>query len=253
MKRLLLIAALCILCEAPCLAQSIVWNWVPNPQQSYGIFPNPIGEPFYTAGTDGVTLLPLSMTGDGTVDFSIQLIASSADAIQLLPTGNNAVLTQGPDAINLNSGSVNSLLPIGASWTLADNSPPYPTGANLIAGQSYLGYFGQFINQQGYIGVEFYEADGIHYGALDMAGYTQLGVLGFLYGYGYNQVPGAPFNLSDIPAMPTPEPSSWALLGLGIAGWFCGRHKQIWRLIRLRRDRPIPLNEELWQKLVAGG
>jgi hypothetical protein len=64
--------------------------------------------------------------------------------------------------------------------------------------------------------VEFYAADGIHYGALDMAGFTQLGVLGFLYGYGYNPVPGAPFNLSDIPPMPAPEPSTWTLLGLGI-------------------------------------
>lgn len=230
MKRLLLIAALCVLCEASCLAQGIVWNWVPNPQQDIGIFPDPIGEPIYSGPDSGVTLLPLSMRGNGTVDFYLQLIASSADAIQLLPTGSNAVLTDGPDAINLNSGSVSSLLPIGASWMLAQsNLGPYTIGANLVAGNAELGYFGQFINQRGYIGVEFYAADGIHYGALDMAVEDYGNVIGFFYGYGYNPVPGAPFNLSDIPPMPAPEPATWALLGLGIAGWFCGKHRRIWR------------------------
>ena len=211
---------------------------MPNPQQHYGIFPNPIGEPFYTAGTDGVTLLPLSMTGDGTVDFYIQLIASAADAIQLLPTGSNAVLTLGPDAINLNNGSVSSLLPVGASWMLAaSNLGPYTIGANLIAGSSQFGesdFYGQFINQNGYVGVEFSAADGIHYGALEMAGYTQLGVLGFLYGYGYNPVPHAPFNLSDIPPMPAPEPASWALLTIGSVFALYSR----WR--KLSRSVPTP-------------
>jgi len=74
--------------------------------------------------------------------------------------------------------------------------------------------------------VEFYEADGIHYGALDMAGFTQLGVLGFLYGYGYNPVPDAPFNLSDIPSMPTPEPFTWALLTTGMALIFYRRKRK---------------------------
>jgi hypothetical protein len=215
MKRLLLIAGLFVLCEASCLAQGIVWNWVPNPQQYIGIWPDPIGEPLYTGPDSPIaTLLPLSMTGDGTVDFYIQLIASSASAIQLLPAGSNAVLNLGPDAINLSSGVVSSLLPPGDNWWVAGNNPgPYIIGANLIAGQSDLGYFGQFINQRGYIGVEFYAADGIHYGALDMAGFTQLVVLGFLYGYGYNPVPGAPFNLSDIPPEPVPVPFEVTLTG----------------------------------------
>ncbi len=244
MKRLLLIAALFALCEGSILAQGIIWNWVPNPQQSYGIFPNPIGEPIYSGPDSGVTLLPLSMTGDGTVDFYIQLIASSADAIQLLPAGSNAVLTQGPDAINLSSGVVSSLTPIGASWFLAGNNPgPYTIGANLIAGNSELGYFGQFINERGYVGVEFYAADGIHYGALDMAGTTQAGIIGFFYGYGYNPVPGAPFDLSDIPSMPVPEPSTWTLLGFGIV-------MLAWRKRKLSGE-PCPSGSAAWQQRPA--
>ena len=91
--------------------------------------------------------------------------------------------------------------------------PPYPIAANILAGNAELGYFGQFNDLRGYIGVQFNEADGIHYGALDMAASSDSAVMGIFYGYGCNPVPGAPFDLSEIPSVP--EPSKVALLALG--------------------------------------
>ena len=80
------------------------------------LFPEPIGEPVYINPNAGMVTIAVDMTGNGTEDFYIQLINTSATTLQVLPEGNNAVLSQGADAIALNGGVVSSPTPIGATW-----------------------------------------------------------------------------------------------------------------------------------------
>jgi hypothetical protein len=217
MKRLLFIAALCTLCEGFAFAQGIVWTWVPNSQQGL-LFPDSIGNPIYATPQNPVVSIPIDMTGDGTVDFEFRARAIGTPVVEVLQEGANAVLSENGSAINLSSGVVSSLTPVGANWQLLDSGPPgspYTIGSMIIGGVQGEGIYRQFIDQNGYVGVEFYAADGIHYGALYVAGSSYSPLTGILYGYGYNPVPDAAFNLSDVPSMPVPEPSTWALLVLG--------------------------------------
>ena len=65
-------------------------------------------------------------------------------------------------------------------------------------------------NVTGHVGVQFYAADGLHYGWIRVRGgeYND----GRILDYAYNTEPG-----QSIAAGAVPEPSTWALLGLGLA------------------------------------
>ena len=231
MKRLLLIISLSILCEVSSLAQNIVWNWVPNPQagNENSLYPYPIGEIVYTSPEYPIDSIPIDMNGDGTVDFEFRAISIGPTVVEVLQHNANEVLATtvpppdiGEVAVALNTADqVSSLTPVGAEWLTkiaAGPEDPYDIGAML---DSQFSVDNQYTDQRGYIGVAFHAADGLHYGALEVIGiYDPTSEysgnnMGILYGYGYNPVPGAPFNLSDIPRMPVPEPSTRALLSLG--------------------------------------
>jgi len=209
MKQLFLIAWFA-LCGVSSPAQGIVWNWVTNTFQRLP-FPDPIGMPVYLLPDVYLDSTSIDMLGNGTVDFQLQATAlDGGESIQVLPSAGNAVLaitnsppdiSIGGDAVLLTSGNlVSSLNPVG-EWLGRIDGWPAPIGSDLLWGDSEVGYFGQFIDQRGYVGVEFYAADGLHYGALDVAGETAL-MAGILYGYGYNPVPNQPFDLSLVP-LPT--------------------------------------------------
>ena len=202
MKQLYLIA-LSALCGVYSPAQGIVWSWVPNTLDP--AFVHPIGIQVYNYPDHPLVSVPISMTGNGTVDFQFQATTlGGAPIIQVLPSAGNAVLsTQGGDAVLLTNGNqVSSINPVGV-WVGTNKLWP-SVGPDLLWGEYDYGYGGQFINQIGYVGVEFYAADGLHYGALDVGGEAYGSVVGWLYGYGYNPVPNQPFDLSLVPPVPAP-------------------------------------------------
>jgi len=210
-KQLFLTAGFA-LCGVSSPAQGIVWNWVPNSHSNL-IFDKPIGDAVYLRPDPYFDSRSIDMLGNGTVDFQLQATAlDGGQSIQVLPSAENAVLSiadlppsisNGGQAVLLTNGNqVSSLNPVGV-WLDAINGWPAALGSFLVGGFPEVGYGGQFVNQRGYVGVEFYAADGLHYGALDVAGATNL-LAGILYGYGYNPVPNQPFDLSLVPLAPAP-------------------------------------------------
>ena len=73
--------------------------------------------------------------------------------------------------------------------------------------------------REGYVGVQFFAADGLHYGWIRVRGgeYND----GRILDYAYNTVPGQP-----IAAGAVPEPSTWALFALGAAGFGMFRRRR---------------------------
>ncbi len=74
---------------------------------------------------------------------------------------------------------------------------------------------------RGFIGFQFEQQDGIHYGYFDVVMAAEAG--GVLLGWAYNSVPNA-----SLFASPVPEPSTWTLLGTGgLLFWWYGRKKRM--------------------------
>lgn len=73
---------------------------------------------------------------------------------------------------------------------------------------------------RGFIGFQFEQQDGFHYGYFDVVMAAEAG--GVLLGWAYNSLPNA-----SVFASPVPEPSTWTLMGLsGVLFWWYGRRKQ---------------------------
>ncbi len=178
------------------------------------------------------TELEMDLNNDGIVDFRFIGTAAIAAGFQLEPKNANKVLGY-PDSNNLLTGYRARRLTAGTDIATAAQAPlgwhgyqPNPrlsvTGLYLLACQGFFQCAGDFrpttgFGTEGYVGIQFFAADGLHYGWIRVLGGFEND--GTILDYAYNTVPG-----QSISAGAVPEPSTWALLGLGA---FC-----LWRFRR---------------------
>ena len=178
--------------------------------------------------------LDMDLNNDGTVDFRFIGTAAIAAGFQLEPKNANKVLGY-PDSANLLTGYRARRLLAGADIATAAQAPlgwhgyrPNPrlsvTGIYLLACQGFFQCAGDFkptsgFGTEGYVGIQFFAADGLHYGWIRVLGGFEND--GTILDYAYNSVPG-----QTITAGAVPEPSTWALLGVGFAALWKFRRRR---------------------------
>ena len=183
----------------------------------------------------------IDLNGDGSVDF--RFVSESGDYFHAEPQGQNMVLGYPLNALRyafmakrLQAGDVlASTSSPGLEWVgYQGNSSTYTTGPILIMSFGSESVGGEFPSrfgtvpgesfprvgyvQEGYVGVQFFGADGLHYGWIRVRGGYQS--YGTILDYAYNTVPG-----QGLAAGVVPEPSTWALLAVGAAAFCFGRRK----------------------------
>ena len=176
----------------------------------------------------------MDLNGDGVNDFRFVAEDPFGGGLYLEPQNQNGVLGY-PDSALRVSFRVRRLLAgadisagataTGLEWVGYEPNPRSSvTGPYLLYNQSFGGDGGgEFVARlpmgttEGYVGVQFYAADGLHYGWIRVRGgnYND----GRILDYAYNAVPGQSISVGAVP-----EPSTWALIVLGTAA--------LWKLRR---------------------
>src|SRR5262245_4311065 len=152
--------------------QELVWHWVPNPLLNNSSLPQRIGSAVYTDPDNPIRSIAIDMNGDGTVDFDFRARAIGPVVVEIVPLGTNEVLSIGLGAAPFErDGVVGPELPQDAAWLRRIDAPVYSIGSAILGclgpGDCIPSPFG---DQQHYVGVRFWAADGLHYGVLDVRG-----------------------------------------------------------------------------------
>ena len=170
------------------------------------------------------TELEMDLNKDGIVDFRFIGTDAIGAGFQLEPKNANKVLGY-PASLPVESATFRSRrLTAGTDIATAAQglvawygNRPNPnssvTGLYLLACQGFFQCAGDFkptsgFGTEGYVGIQFFAADGLHYGWIRvLGGYDNDGTI---LDYAYNSVPGQTITVGAVP-----EPSTWALLLLG--------------------------------------
>ena len=172
--------------------------------------------------------LIMDLNGDGVNDFRFVGESAFGGGLYLEPQNRNGVLGYPADRFSsaylvrrlaagndISSTTSSGLLYVGYNpQPLSSITGPYLL-YNLSRGGDGGGEFARANSRQteGYVGVQFFAADGLHYGWIRVRGgnYND----GRILDYAYNTVPG-----QGLAAGVVPEPSTLALLALGVAALF---------------------------------
>lgn len=177
-------------------------------------------------------LYPIDVDGDAVTDFTF---GAEAGFVGLRTERANRVIVRlspppniGGRVAKLDTGfQVGSSLDPVLAWNSSD-----PVGGYVSPGENAFAMIAINLSSgsasdwpgspgaRGFIGIQFEQPDGFHYGYFDVHMSAEGG--GVLLGWAYNSAPNA-----SVLASPVPEPSTWALLGTGgILFWWYGRRKQ---------------------------
>lgn len=179
----------------------------PNPQPTYSMS----GVPYEVL---------LDINGDGTPDFILrtQDPDTSINNAVLVPLGSSGIVTANGYVANLNFGDV-----IGPSSSWTTSKTTIGTLAIFEGGTSAEN--GNFAGQtNGYIGFDLMSGGTNYYGWMYVSAPNQSGLAGDagIYGtiteWAYQSLPNTPIFAGEVP-----EPSTWALLGLGAASMLARR------------------------------
>ncbi len=182
------------------------------------------------------TEFPMDLNSDGVNDFRFIAESAFAGGFYLEPRNHNKVLGYPADRLAtayrvrrlVGDADISSIMASGLEWVGYQPNPVSSvTGPFLFYSLSRGQGVGEFAPTQfgqqteGYVGIQFIATDGLHYGWIRVRGgyYND----GTILDYAYNTVPG-----QSISAGAVPEPSIWALIGLGAVG--------LWRFRRDDRD-----------------
>ncbi len=196
---------------------------------------------FFSYGTGirvGETLprteLEMDMDGNGTVDFRFLGLSTFEAGFQLEPKGANKVLglrDDGTPTTNIRArrlvvgNDISETTQVPLAWYGYRPNPLLSvTGVYLVACLDPFQCSGDFKANgsrltTGYVGIQFFAADGLHYGWIRVQGGAEND--GTILDYAYNSVPG-----QSIMAGAVPEPSTWALIGVGLIALWQFRRRQ---------------------------
>jgi hypothetical protein len=172
------------------------------------VYVTPSTSPTYLAGVGVNESFNIDITGDGTTDF---ILTSDVDSVSLATTGNNQALIQNGEVAALLYGASIGSTDSGNTWSSgqltltvvmgSDGPPVFSEGSNFAGlTDAYIG-FDRVVNGQNYYGwIELQTS------ALD------LGIDGAVVAWAYETTPNTPISAGEVP-----EPSTWALLGIGAA------------------------------------
>lgn len=195
---------------------TIVYQRLTNPYP-----PSPVPPPWDDSGypmpnLDGDLILDLDGNGQPDVGWAV-----NGTSFHIYGIGPTRVLTYPPAGLDINSflpvlaaGTEIGAMPPSAEliWRESINLPAFGPYTASYNGVNNVGYGGYWQGVEGYTGIEFYIGSEAHY-AWVRVGAPFMGLYGgYIYDYAYDIRPGAP-----ILAAAVPEPSTWALFGLGIS------------------------------------
>lgn len=177
-------------------------------------------------------LYPIDLDGDQVPDFTfgaevgfVGLRTERANQVIVRPSGPPDIA--GPVARVEDGSEIGSSLDPQLAWISSD-----PVGGYVSPGEVAFAGIAMHLSTgtssewpgspgaRGFIGFQFEQPDGFHYGYFDVVMAAEAG--GVLLGWAYNSVPNA-----SVFASPVPEPSTWTLMGLsGALFWWYGRRKR---------------------------
>jgi len=168
----------------------------------------------------------LDFDSNGVTDYTFHSGQFSTRGFSIFGYGNNAVFS-------LSSLDSHFVVPLASESLIGPNASPYewyvtqqtpngPLGAGLTACVD-IGCIGLFTGvESAYAGLQFQMDGQTHYGWIRVGAPLVGANGGWIYEYAYDTRPDTP-----IIAGAVPEPSTWALLGLGgFLFWWYGRTKR---------------------------
>ena len=187
------------------------------------IYRDPPDIPVFGSGFP--TIYDFDLNEDGVTDFQF---SARMYQFMAIPSGQNAVAAIlqppgefGSDAVAMQPGeTVGANLTAPRAWAMASETIGGRIGSTLIEcfTTGCYGYW-QFPNGTAYMGVQFYIGSEIHYGSVHLRVFSNGG---YIQDWAYNTAPD-----QAILAGAVPEPSTWALLSMGLAVVLIRRNKRM--------------------------
>jgi hypothetical protein len=192
------------------------------------VYVAPQSQPYYSLGYPGTFDFDIDINGDGTTDFTLRSNDPGTDVNNafLIPLNGNEIVvggSYGGFVANMANGEIigSSLNPV---YQWSNSKAPITTLAELLGGGGTIAEDGNFVNQaSGYIGFDLVENGNNYYGWMFVTNpvFNDAGIYGMVTEWAYESDPNTPITVGAVP-----EPSTWALLGLGMASLFCTSKKK---------------------------
>lgn len=185
------------------------------------VYATPVQPAFY-GPVDGAH--PFDLDSDGTTDF---ILAFDIGGARFLPSGNNSIIVDGGGlVVALDQGASISTLPNPPYQWSAAGAAPVLGGQAVFDGMYF--YSGNFSGRDAYVGLSFQSSGATHYGWMELNNNVGIAA-GQVIGWAYETRANTPIFAGSVP-----EPSSFALFGLGAMAflWLQRRRSKSPQIVR---------------------